>query len=125
MIFTQKLGSLDGMDAARAIRAVANYVRALQEQLEYTLTTLDSDNVIEIDTGRTAVSGADGGTATGDRILVKGAQGACFSVEKTERGGIMLRMTADDGSDVFAAGSASGVIELRRRGALTVDGGSW
>ena len=34
-------------------------------------------------------------------------------------------VTADDGSDVFAAGSASGVIELRRRGALTIDGGSW
>ena len=47
MIFTQKLGSLDGMDTGRAVRAVASYVRALQEQLEYTLTTLDSDNVIE------------------------------------------------------------------------------
>ncbi|MBQ6103735.1 MAG: hypothetical protein IJL06_08700 [Kiritimatiellae bacterium] len=64
MIFTQKLGSLDGMDTERAVRAVANYVRALQEQLEYTLTTLDSDNVIEIDTDRTAVAGGlklDGG----------------------------------------------------------------
>lgn len=65
MIFTQKLGSLDGMTAERAIRAVANYVRALQEQLEYTLTTLDSDNVIEIDTERTSVAGGltmDGGS---------------------------------------------------------------
>lgn len=65
MIFTQKLGSLDGLSADRAIRAVANYVRALQEQLEYTLTTLDSDNVIEIDTERTSVSGGmtiDGGS---------------------------------------------------------------
>ena len=53
------------MSAERAIRAVANYVRALQEQLEYTLTTLDSDNVIEIDTDRTSVSGGmtmDGGS---------------------------------------------------------------
>ena len=57
MIFTQRLGSLDGLSADRAIRAVANYVRALQEQLEYTLTTLDSDNVIEIDTERTSVAG--------------------------------------------------------------------
>lgn len=65
MVFTQKLGSLEGMDTARAVRAVANYVRALQEQLEYTLTTLDSDNVIEIDTERTSVSGGmtiDGGS---------------------------------------------------------------
>lgn len=64
MIFTQKLGSLEGLSTDRAVRAVANYVRALQEQLEYTLTTLDSDNVIEIDTGRTSVSGGmtlDGG----------------------------------------------------------------
>ena len=64
MIFTRELGSLEGMNADRAIRALANYVRALQEQLEYTLTTLDSDNVIEIDTGRTEVSGGmtmDGG----------------------------------------------------------------
>ena len=64
MIFTRKLGSLDGMSAERAIRAVANYVRAMQEQLEYTLTTLDSDNVIEIDTERTSVAGGitlDGG----------------------------------------------------------------
>ena len=125
MIFTQKLGSLDGLSAERAIRAVANYVRALQEQLEYTLTTLDSDNVIEIDTGRTSVSGADGGTATGDRILVKGAGGAAFSVEKTAQGGLVLRMTADDGSDVFFAGSASGTIDLRSRSGMTIDGGSW
>jgi len=65
MIFTQRLGSLDGLSADRAIRAVANYVRALQEQLEYTLTTLDSDNVIEIDTERTSVAGGltlDGGS---------------------------------------------------------------
>ena len=56
---------IDGMDTERAVRAVANYVRALQEQLEYTLTTLDSDNVIEIDTDRTAVAGGltlDGGS---------------------------------------------------------------
>ncbi|MBO4583807.1 MAG: hypothetical protein J5756_01935 [Clostridia bacterium] len=125
MIFTQKLGSLEGMSAERAIRTVANYVRALQEQLEYTLTTLDSDNVIEIDTGRTSVSAADGGTATGERILVKGNGGAAFSVEKTQSGGIVLRMTADDGGDIFSAGSGSGVIELRSRGALALDGGSW
>ncbi|MBR5943124.1 MAG: hypothetical protein IKZ81_07260 [Clostridia bacterium] len=125
MIFTQKLGSLEGMSAERAVRAVANYVRALQEQLEYTLTTLDSDNVIEIDTGRTSVSAADGGAATGERILVKGSGGAAFLVEKTQSGGIVLRMTADDGGDIFSAGSGSGVIELRSRGALALDGGSW
>jgi len=125
MIFSRTLGALDSMDTKRAVLTLANYVRALQEQLEYTLTTLDSDNVIEIDTDRTAVGSADGGTATGDQILLKGKGNSSFSVSRLTDGSLMLRMTANDGSDIFASSSASGRFDLRSRTSLTLDGGCW
>ncbi len=125
MIFSRTLGALDGMDTKRAVLTLANYVRALQEQLEYTLTTLDSDNVIEIDTGRTSVAGADGGTATGEHILLKGKDSSAFSVSRLPDGSLVFRMLANDGSDIFVSSSASGRFDLRSRSSLSLDGGRW
>lgn len=125
MIFSRTLGALDGMDTKRAVLTLANYVRALQEQLEYTLTTLDSDNVIEIDTDRTSVAGGDGGTATGEHILLKGRGSSLFSVSKLSDGSLVLRMTANSGRDIFLASSASELFDVRSRASLELSGGCW
>lgn len=125
MIFSQRLGPLDEADTKKAIRTVANYVRALQEQLEYTLTTLDSDNVIEIDTAKTTVSSSDGGAATGDGVLIKGRKCAAFSVKREAGGSLTMRMTAEDGRDIIFASSSAGEIELRMRTPFFIDCGSW
>lgn len=125
MIFTQRLGTLDGMSAEKAVRTLANYVRAMQEQLEYTLTTLDSDNIVEIDTDRTAVASSSGGTATADGIRINGSGGASFRVERGSSGGLTLRMTAADGRDIIFASSGIGQVDLRSRTSFYIDGGSW
>lgn len=125
MIFHNTLGTLDGLDTKRAVLTLANYVRSLQEQLEYTLTTLDSDNVIEIDTGRTSVGSSDGSTATGESVLLKGKGSSAFSVSKLTDGSLVFRMKANDGSDIFAANSASATFDVRKRASLSLDGGSW
>ena len=49
-IFTTQLGRLDYTNSARSLRHMANHLRYIQEQLEYTLANLDSSNVTSIET---------------------------------------------------------------------------
>ena len=46
-IFTAQLGRVELSDPAVAVRQLANHIRSLQEQLEYTLMNLDSSNITE------------------------------------------------------------------------------
>lgn len=57
MIFSSQLGKLDGYTQEQAVKAVANHLRKVQEELEYRLSVLDSTNVTEIDTNITKMSG--------------------------------------------------------------------
>ncbi len=57
MIFSSQLGKLDGYTNEQAVKAVANHLRKVQEELEYRLSVLDSENITEIDTNITKMSG--------------------------------------------------------------------
>ena len=57
MIFSSQLGKLDGYTNEQAVKAVANHLRKVQEELEYRLSVLDSSNITEIDTNITKMSG--------------------------------------------------------------------
>lgn len=57
-IFTQSLRKFDTANPAEAIKSMANHIRYIQEQLEYTLMNLDSSNIISIDTDDTELSGS-------------------------------------------------------------------
>lgn len=55
MIFSKQLGSLGGRTAQDDIRYMANHIRRMQEELEYRLAHLDSQNITEIDMGQTKI----------------------------------------------------------------------
>lgn len=57
-IFTQSLRKVDVTSPAEAIKEMANHIRYIQEQLEYTLMNLDSSNIVSIDTDDTQLSGS-------------------------------------------------------------------
>ena len=57
-IFTQSLRKVDMANPTEAIKEMANHIRYIQEQLEYTLMNLDSGNIISIDTDDTQLSGS-------------------------------------------------------------------
>lgn len=57
-IFTQSLRKVDVTNPSESIKDMANHIRYIQEQLEYTLMNLDSDNIISIDTDNTQLSGS-------------------------------------------------------------------
>ena len=44
-VFTNQLRNIDPMNPAEAIKTMANHIRYIQEQLEYTLLNLDSTNI--------------------------------------------------------------------------------
>ena len=48
-----KLGDLSGMTTEGKVSAIENYLRVLGDELDYILTHLDSNNVIEIDIAKT------------------------------------------------------------------------
>ena len=57
-IFTQSLRKVDIANPTEAMKEMANHIRYIQEQLEYTLMNLDSSNIISIDTDDTELSGS-------------------------------------------------------------------
>lgn len=57
-IFTQSLRKVDWTNPSEAIKDMANHIRYIQEQLEYTLMNLDSSNITSIDTDDTQLSGS-------------------------------------------------------------------
>lgn len=60
MIFTTLPGSIETQSADEAVRALANHIRILQEELEYRLSVLDSSNIASIDATVTPIVTEDG-----------------------------------------------------------------
>lgn len=54
-----QLADLSGKTPQEALRIIENYLRENQEALEYTLTHLDSSNIIEIDITKTNIYKGD------------------------------------------------------------------
>lgn len=54
-IFTSSLGSVENLTPQEAVKTMANYIRSMQETLEYRLYNLESGNISEIDTSVTEV----------------------------------------------------------------------
>lgn len=50
-----QLADIRGKSPEEAISIIENYLRANQQTLEYVITHLDSNNIIEIDTTKTNI----------------------------------------------------------------------
>lgn len=123
-IFTKSLQSIDGANPQEALKKMANHIKYIQEQLEYTLLNLDSRNVIEIDTDKTSITDSTGSSSIGSYISLTGKNGESFKVGKNSDGGFDFVINGKDGTQTLFLDSEGNLI-ITKHTSITVDGGEW
>ncbi len=123
-IFTKQLQRIETEKPQEAIKKMANHIKYLQEQLEYTLLNLDSRNVIEIDTDKTTITDSTGSANIGSYISLKGDNGESFTVGKNPAGRFEFSINGKDGKDTLYMDSTGDLI-ITSNANLTIDGGEW
>ncbi len=123
-IFTQSLQRIDATKPQEAVKKMANHIKYIQEQLEYTLLNLDSRNITEIDTDKTTISDSTGSTTIGSYIHLTGTNGESFTVGKNASGKFVFTVKGANGTQVMYLDS-SGELIITKNTNLTIDGGEW
>lgn len=123
-IFTQSLQKIDADKPQEAIKKMANHIKYIQEQLEYTLFNLDSRNVTEIDTDKTTITDSTGSTSIGSFIYITGDNGESFTVGKNPKGQFEFSVKGAKGTQTIYLDS-TGNLTLTKNVNLTIDGGEW
>lgn len=124
MIFTQSLQRIDASNPKEAIKKMANHIKYLQEQLEYTLLNLDSRNINEIDIDKTTITSSAGSTSIGTFIYITGPNGESFTAGKNSQGKFEFAVNGKDGKQTMYLNS-SGELIITEHTNLTIDGGEW
>ena len=124
MIFTQSLQRIDYNNPTEAIKKMANHIKYLQEQLEYTLLNLDSRNITEIDTDSTTITSSSGSINTASYMNTVGANGESFTVGNNSSGRFEFAVKGKGGKQVIYLNS-SGELVITENTNLTIDGGEW
>lgn len=122
MIFNQALQRIDPTNSQDAIKKMVNHIKYIQEQLEYTLTNLDSTHIREIDTSSTAIVDATGSTSLGSYTHIAGKNGESFTVGINSDGNFEFSVKGVDGQ-LFL--DSQGNLVITKQATLTIDGGEW
>lgn len=125
-VFTNQLRNIDPMKPAEAIKTMANHIRYIQEQLEYTLLNLDSTNVSELDTSQTTITSSSGGVnVTGTSITLRGGNGETFQAGTLD-GENVFRFTVNGakGEQVMYL-TSEGKLIITNHATIHIDGGEW
>lgn len=126
-VFTTSLKKIDERDAKQSVRAIANHLRYMQEQLEYTLNNLDTGNFANDSTmvEHIVINGAGGASSSefkGNYFSLKGANGEVF--EAGMNGGTFcFTLKGANGSEMMRL--SNGQLVITNNAALSVDGGEW
>lgn len=123
-IFTQSLQKIDESKPQEAIKKMVNHIRYIQEQLEYTLLNLDSENISEIDTDKTTITGSGVSTNTDSFNDFTGPNGEGFTAGKNASGQFVFSIRGKGGKQTIYLNS-SGELIITEHANLTVDGGEW
>ena len=123
-IFTQTLQRIDTANPQEALKKMANHIKYIQEQLEYTLLNLDSQNINEIDIDKTTITSSAGSANIGSYINLTGANGESFTVGKNTQGKFEFAIKGKDGKQTIYLNS-SGELIITEHSNLTIDGGEW
>lgn len=122
MIFTQSLQRIDASNPTEAIKKMANHIKYIQEQLEYTLLNLDSRNINEIDLDKTTVTDSTGSTSiSGTYINITGSKKENFTVGINDQGQFVF--SVGDGTQKLYLNSSGEIVITKH--SLTIDGGKW
>ena len=123
-VFTQSLQRIEADKPQEAIKKMANHIKYLQEQLEYTLLNLDSRNIVEIDTDQTTVTDSTGSTTIGSTINLTGPNGESFKVGKNASGRFEFSIEGAKGTQIMYLDNSGNLI-ITKSANLTIDGGEW
>ena len=123
-IFTQSLQKIDETNPQDAIKKMANHIRYMQEQMEYTLFNLDSRNITEIDTDKTTISDSTGSASIGSYISLAGTNGESFTVGKNSKGNFEFAVKGKGGTQALFLDSTGNLI-ITNNTNITIDGGEW
>ena len=123
MIFTQQLQRIDASNPQDAIKKMVNHLKYIQEQLEITLTSLDSRNIIEIDTDKTQIGDSTGTTLIGSYLKFTGTNGESFTVGKNSDGNFEFSVNAGGKQMLFI--DNNGKFIKTKYTDFVIDGGEW
>lgn len=123
MIFTQQLKKIDPHNVPEALKAMAQHIQYIQEQLEYTLMNLDSSNINEINTNETVIGSGAGSQIAGDSITFRGTNGEVFEAGVRE-GSFVFSVKGKGGTQMMYL-TSDGKLVLTNNAALHIDGGTW
>jgi hypothetical protein len=124
-IFTQPLQKIDASNPQDAIKKMANHIKYIQEQLEYTLLNLDSRNINEIDTDKTVITDSTGSASIGSIIDMRGSKGERFTVGNNSKGQFEFTIYDGNGDQAIYLNSSTGELIITDNVPLTIDGGIW
>lgn len=131
-IFTRQLRKMDTSTPEQAVREMANHIRYIQEQLEWTLSNLDSSNINEINMSQTNVTSSGAANIGGDGISIKGKNGEIFEVGIGDSGTFVFTLKGKDGKQMAYVDNEGKLIVTRNayitiddNTDFTIDGGTW
>ncbi len=125
MIFTQSLQRIDASNPNEAIKKMVNHIKYIQEQLEYTLTNLDSSNISEIDIDKTVIGDSAGEMSVGSTISISGSNKKSFRVGRSISSDFEFVICGKDGERMMYMDSLGDLIITDKTIISTVDGGDW
>ena len=123
-IFTQSLQRIDYSNPQEALKKMANHIKYIQEQLEYTLLNLDSQNINEIDIDQTTITSSSGTPSIGTFISFTGANGEKFTAGVNQSGKFEFSVAGKNGKQTMYLNS-SGELIITENTNLTINGGEW
>lgn len=125
-IFDKQMRRTDFSNTQESLKEMANHIRYIQEQLEYTLMNLDSRNITEIDTDDTAITSGSGGSSfTGNHISINGKNGESFEAGVNAYGKFTFKVSGKNGLQNMYLDDSTGELVITKTAAVTIDGGEW
>lgn len=126
MIFVQQLGKVDDMTPEAAVKAMERHIRYIQEQLEYTLSNLDSSNIKEIDTGSTNIGSSDGTVnISSDKISLSGKNREAFNAGYDSFTKKFIFEVKGKNGDQCIYLTSDGQLQITKNANLSIDSGTW
>lgn len=125
-VFLKQLNAVPIKDTAKALKQMEAHIRYIQEQLEYTLSNLDSSNIVEIETDKTEIKSSDGSmNLSKDVISMSGANGESFKAGiDTATGTFSFEVKGKNGMQYIYINS-NGDLVITKNATLTIDCGEW
>lgn len=125
-VFTKSLEKFNTSDPKTALTQMANHIRYIQEQLEYTLANLDSSNITEIETDKTNITSSTGSVNLGSNIIeLLGANGEEFRAGTDASTNKFVFEISGKGGTQYLYINSNGEMVITRNATLIIDCGEW